>query len=245
MSKWRAAALGVGGAVSVIAALAAYSTSKKSQSAEKKEAPKEEEIEWRPEESANVSIYFGSQTATAEGFSKDFSNVLSRERIDNCVIDLEDFDPAAMSKQKVMVFIVATYGDGEPTDNALRFRDWLVNEPDEAAAVLRGKAVAIMGLGNRQYPQFNEFAYFLEKRFRSFGADLIGSVGVGDDDQDIEKDFRIWAQDVLPLLLPELAGDEEPSESSVSARGLRTSRTMGRTFSFSPSLSGSQHSTGA
>ena len=38
---------------------------------------------------------------------------------------LEDFDPTFFTKHKVIIMIVATYGEGGPTANAEKFHRWM------------------------------------------------------------------------------------------------------------------------
>lgn len=83
-----------------------------------------------------VLVLFGTQTGTAERFSKQLKTEL-QTRYGGAstydVMDLEDFSgPDQLSKEKVVFFMVATYGDGEPTDNAADFYNWVVKAGGEA-----------------------------------------------------------------------------------------------------------------
>lgn len=72
------------------------------------------------------------------------------------MIDLEDFDPILLSQPSLSVFLVATYGEGEPTDNATKFFKHIKNEEDTLPPdSLRLLNFAVFGLGNRQYEHFN------------------------------------------------------------------------------------------
>ncbi len=43
-------------------------------------------------------------------------------------IDLEEFDENnLMNSPSVSIFLMATYGEGEPTDNAGKFYRWITN----------------------------------------------------------------------------------------------------------------------
>ena len=46
-------------------------------------------------------------------------------------MDLEDFDPSQLAKCDLAVFLMATYGEGEHTDNATNFNNWMKNESEE------------------------------------------------------------------------------------------------------------------
>ena len=50
-----------------------------------------------------------------------------------CVPDLEEYSgPDQLADEKLVFFMVATYGDGEPTDNAADFYGWLLKAGAEA-----------------------------------------------------------------------------------------------------------------
>ena len=57
------------------------------------------------------------------------------------------------------IFVVSTYGDGEPPASAQDFYNNLCAAPDGDAA---GKKIAILGLGNSDYPKYLGFAKNLE-----------------------------------------------------------------------------------
>jgi hypothetical protein len=51
---------------------------------------------------------------------------------------------------------VCTYGEGEPSDNAVDFNKWATNAAGELAPdLLAGLQFAVFGLGNRQYEHYN------------------------------------------------------------------------------------------
>jgi NADPH-ferrihemoprotein reductase len=83
-----------------------------------------------------ITIYYGSQTGTAETFAQD----LEREGEDNGfkieVVDLEEIEEDILGKltneqkrddrgKNRALFMMATYGEGEPTDNAVAFIQFL------------------------------------------------------------------------------------------------------------------------
>ena len=88
-------------------------------------------------------ILFGTQTGTAERFSKQLKAELAARYGEGNryeVQDLEEIKGEALAKEKMVLFMMATYGDGEPTDNAADFYSWLVKAASEADK----------GVGNRQ-----------------------------------------------------------------------------------------------
>lgn len=82
-----------------------------------------------------VLILFGTQTGTAERFSKQLKSELAVRYGEGNryeVLDMEEFKAEELHKETVVFFMMATYGDGEPTDNAADFYGWLVKASLEA-----------------------------------------------------------------------------------------------------------------
>ncbi|ANQ07267.1 Nadph-cytochrome p450 reductase [Plasmodium coatneyi] len=149
----------------------------------------------------NVKIYFGSQGGTAEQFSKELSeNLRDIFNIKAEVIDLEYFKKEEISKFGVRIFIVATYGDGEPTDNACAFFKWLKNLNDDNQ-YFRNTLYSIMGLGSKQYKHFNKVAKKLANYLTKFKAKQISENVFGDDDDNIYQDFEIWKREFFKELV--------------------------------------------
>ena len=94
---------------------------------DKKKAGKDggEESDVDPFPGGKMTIYFGSQTGTAEEFAKTLEKEGKTNGFDAKVVDLEDFEPEDMQNDNIAVFAMATYGEGDPTDNAIDFNKWI------------------------------------------------------------------------------------------------------------------------
>lgn len=83
-----------------------------------------------------VTLLYGTQTGTAERFAKQLKNEMSSRYGDSnhyAIVDIEDYKAEeVLCNEKLVFFLMATYGDGEPTDNAADFYNWLIKAGKEA-----------------------------------------------------------------------------------------------------------------
>jgi NADPH-ferrihemoprotein reductase len=107
------------------------------------------------------------------------------------------------------VFCVATYGEGDPTDNAQDFWDSLKGVRDGDGPDLGKLNFAVFGLGNRTYELFNEVGRYMDKSLSTLGANRLCNAGEGDDNEDIEEDFSKWCETLWAATCAEYNIDPE------------------------------------
>nr|UCK81639.1 NADPH--cytochrome P450 reductase [Arenicola marina] len=149
----------------------------------------------------NVIVFYGSQTGTAEEFAGRLSKDASRYGMKGLAADPEECDMEDLTKladieNSLAIFCVATYGEGDPTDNAQEFYDWL----QDGAEPLSGLNYAVFGLGNKTYEHFNAMGKFVDTKLEELGAHRVYELGSGDDDGNIEEDFVTWREKFWPAV---------------------------------------------
>jgi NADPH-ferrihemoprotein reductase len=97
-----------------------------------------------------LSIFFGSQSGTAETFAHELAEEGKLFGFKAVVHDLQDFDFYNLREEQFCVFLMATFGEGDPTDNATDFYKW-VNDSQRQKEEMKGVTYAVFALGNRQY----------------------------------------------------------------------------------------------
>lgn len=184
----------------------------------------------------HLVCFYGSQTGTAEDLATRFANDAQDLGIETLVCDIEDYDMTELlqipSKENnggkiwTVAFFLATYGEGEPTDNAADFYDWIMDgkgkgddegdDEDENTTELAGKNMSylIFGLGNKTYEYYNSTARRVDKKLKMWGGQRLGDRGEGDDDGRLEDDFLKWKPKAFETLKTHFNLTEENSKIS-------------------------------
>ncbi|XP_055327531.1 NADPH--cytochrome P450 reductase-like [Paramacrobiotus metropolitanus] len=164
----------------------------------------------------NVVVFYGSQTGTAEEFANRLSKDTLRFGLKGMSADPEEYDMEELPKLKeidnsLIIFCVATYGEGDPTDNAQELHDWLKNND----ADLSGLNYAVFALGNKTYEHYNAFGKLVDKRMAELGATRVFEIGFGDDDANIEDDFITWKDKFWPAVCEHFGLEQHGEEMNM------------------------------
>jgi NADPH-ferrihemoprotein reductase len=172
------------------------------------------------ESNKNCVVFYGSQTGTAEDYASRLAKEgAARFGLKTMIADLEDYDFDNLDQfpeDKVAFFILATYGEGEPTDNAVEFYEFVnSDEPSfsEGASVEDGPLSKLhyvaFGLGNNTYEHYNLMVRNVDKALTKLGGKRVGEAGEGDDGAGtMEEDFLAWKEPMWQALVESLGLEE-------------------------------------
>ncbi|MEJ1972886.1 MAG: flavodoxin domain-containing protein [Lacunisphaera sp.] len=143
-----------------------------------------------------LALYYGTVTGNAESLAQ---RAEARARASGWLPRLQNLSaiqPADLTQDRVALFIVSTWGDGEPPADASDF--WY--DLEKAALDLSGLRYAVLGLGDRDYQDFNAFARKLDERLAILGAQRLHDRV--EADLQFEDTYTEWEDRIFPLLAP-------------------------------------------
>jgi sulfite reductase (NADPH) flavoprotein alpha-component len=150
---------------------------------------------------------FGSQTGTAEGLAKRFAKDARNQGFETRVVGMENHTTIELTKERRVVIITSTYGDGEMPDNAQPFWDYLKNG---TAPRLENLEYSVLALGDRNYVQFCQAGKDFDARLEELGARRIHPRS--DCDVDYEGPSSEW----FTGLMKSLEASREPTPTAVA-----------------------------
>lgn len=158
-----------------------------------------------------ILILYGSETGTAEGVARLAARQLAAYRPQ--VMGLDEYDPAHLAAEKLLLVITSTFGNGDVPGNAKQFMQWLTQQPSDALQELN---YSVLGLGSTVYAQFCAAGIAVDRALSKAGANAIAPLHKADEIKGQAATCQQWiglvsrvlgADDTSarPQLLPKLA----------------------------------------
>lgn len=128
-------------------------------------------------------VLYGSQTGTAQDVAEQIWRESHQLGFQGPVLSFEEYEMSKLIEERLVVFVVATTGDGVEPDNMKLAWRFLLKRSLPAQS-LQEMQFACLGLGDSSYPKFNYAAKKLSKRLQNLGATAVCPVGLCDDQHD-------------------------------------------------------------
>lgn len=131
----------------------------------------------------HLLILYGSQTGTAQDVAEQLWRSSKKYGFQGPVLPMDEFPIHKLVEQTLVLFVVATTGDGDEPDNMRNSWKFLLRKSLPPNS-LENMQYACLGLGDSSYAKFNYAAKKLNKRLQQLGAKPIIPLGLCDDQHD-------------------------------------------------------------
>ncbi len=155
-----------------------------------------------------LTILVGTQTGNAEGVAEQMAARAAEKGIPAKVIDLADYKPKQLKQEQYLAVVTSTHGEGEPPDNAIDFREFLLGRKAPKVPDLR---YSVLSLGDSSYEFFCQTGKEFDERLAELGASPLA------ERVDCDVDYEDLAEQWIERVLEQVAASAGASGTTVQA----------------------------
>ncbi|HZC37912.1 MAG TPA: assimilatory sulfite reductase (NADPH) flavoprotein subunit [Sphingomicrobium sp.] len=159
-----------------------------------------------------LTILYGTETGNCRDLAKGLAANAADRGLTAKLSDLSDYKVRQLKDEQDILFVVSTYGEGDPPQPSVGFFEFLEGP---RAAKLDGVRFSVLALGDSTYEKYCEAGKRIDRRLEELGASRL-SLRV-DCDIDYEEPAAAWSTALLDLLAtPSLAVAASPRPAAAS-----------------------------
>ncbi len=144
-----------------------------------------------------ITVVYASESGNCEKLAGTFAKAARKNGLKPTLVDMADLELSDLAKAKRLVFIAATWGEGEPPARAVRAYGELMGE---GAPRLDGVEFGVLALGDTAYAEFCAIGKKIDERLVALGGKRV--VERVDCDLDYAAPASTWIGDALMVLTP-------------------------------------------
>lgn len=149
--------------------------------------------------SLSLTVLYASQTGNAKAVAAAFKQAAQDRGVTVELQDIANYKTTQLVKERYLVIVTSTYGEGEPPESALAFYKFLFGKK---APKLDSLNFAVLGLGDSSYEFFCKTATDFSSQLKTLGAKE--SVLPALLDVDYTQEAKQWTDSTLSVLVKEL-----------------------------------------
>ncbi len=150
-----------------------------------------------PQQAAVLTILYASQTGNAKGVAAKIKAAAEAQGVAVQLQDIASYKTNALAKEKFLIIVTSTYGEGEPPESAVSFHKFLFGKK---APKLPELQYAVLGLGDTSYEFFCKTAVDFDEQLAALGAKRL--FARADLDVDYADAAASWQQGALDVFSP-------------------------------------------
>ena len=144
-----------------------------------------------------ITIVYASESGNCEKLANNFAKAARKNGLKPILVDMADLDVSTLAQARKLVFIAATWGEGEPPARAVRSYGDLMGE---GAPRLDGVEFGVLALGDTGYVEFCAIGKHIDERLAALGGKRV--IDRVDCDLDFEKPAGDWLGGAIKALAP-------------------------------------------
>lgn len=160
-----------------------------------------------PASDPRIAVVYASQTGTAIDIARRTAEAFGDRAV---LLPMDDLTPALLARHRQALFVVSTYGEGDPPDMAQPFHMQMM-QPATDNPSLRGMEAGILALGDSSYRNFCGFGLALEGWLKERGAALMFDTLLAD--RADPATLSLWSGQLLRLFQVHLDAAGTPYSS--------------------------------
>jgi len=167
-----------------------------------------------PQQAAVLTILYASQTGNAKGVASKIKAAAEAQGVAVQLQDIASYKTNGLVKEKFLIIVTSTYGEGEPPESAVSFHKFLFGKK---APKLPDLQYAVLGLGDTSYEFFCKTAQDFDEQLEALGAKRL--FARADLDVDYADAAATWQQGALEVFSPLLKGSGAGSAQVIAWPG--------------------------
>lgn len=170
-----------------------------------------------PQQAAVLTILFASQTGNAKGVASKLKAAAEAQGVAVQLQDIASYKTNGLVKEKFLIIVTSTYGEGEPPESAVSFHKFLFGKK---APKLPELQYAVLGLGDTSYEFFCKTAQDFDEQLEALGAKRL--FARADLDVDYVDAAKSWQDSALAAFSPLLKASGAASAQVIAWPGSTT-----------------------
>ncbi len=166
------------------------------------------------QEAATLTILYASQTGNAKGVASKIKAAAESQGVAVQLLDIASYKTNALAKEKFLIIVTSTYGEGEPPESAVSFHKFLFGKK---APKLPDLQFAVLGLGDTSYEFFCKTATDFDTQLAALGAKRLHAPALLD--VDYAEAAKTWQDAALEVFAPLLKASGAASAQVIAWPG--------------------------
>jgi sulfite reductase (NADPH) flavoprotein alpha-component len=145
-----------------------------------------------------LTILYGTETGNSRDLAKGLAQAAGERGLAAKLADMADYKVRQLKDEQDLLFVVSTYGEGDPPQPAVGFFEFLEGP---RAPKLNGVRYSVLALGDSTYEKYCEAGKRIDERLHELGATSLSERV--DCDIDYEEAAAAWSSRLMDLLAAE------------------------------------------